>query len=130
MITLWILIAHLFGDYIIQTDWMAQEKTKRWLPAIVHGLTYTLPFLFITTSIPALLIIGGTHVILDRYRVAKYMVWAKNQLAPKAWRYSLAEAKENSGAPKGQPAYMAVWLMIIMDNTVHLAINLLAVLYL
>ncbi|WP_205679869.1 DUF3307 domain-containing protein [Paenarthrobacter ureafaciens] len=36
MIVLWILLAHLIGDYLIQSDWMASEKTKRWWPAIAH----------------------------------------------------------------------------------------------
>lgn len=33
-------LAHMVGDYLIQSDWMAQEKTKRWWPAIAHALTY------------------------------------------------------------------------------------------
>ncbi len=33
------LLAHLVGDYLIQSDWMATEKVKRWWPAIVHGTT-------------------------------------------------------------------------------------------
>ena len=44
------LIAHAVGDYILQSDWMALEKTKRSLAAAVHALTYTLPFLFLTSS--------------------------------------------------------------------------------
>ncbi|MBT2390812.1 DUF3307 domain-containing protein [Streptomyces sp. ISL-1] len=30
------LLAHLAGDYLIQSDWMATEKVKRWWPAVVH----------------------------------------------------------------------------------------------
>ncbi|MFF4948809.1 DUF3307 domain-containing protein [Streptomyces chattanoogensis] len=26
------LLAHLAGDYLIQSDWMATEKVKRWGP--------------------------------------------------------------------------------------------------
>lgn len=82
-----VILAHLVGDYVIQSDWMAQKKTSQWLPAILHGITYTLPYLFITLSPLALIVIAGTHIIIDRYRLAKYLVWAKNQLAPKSFRY-------------------------------------------
>jgi hypothetical protein len=41
-------LAHMVGDYLIQNHWMAVEKTKRWWPAVVHGVTYGLPFLLIT----------------------------------------------------------------------------------
>lgn len=26
-------LAHMVGDYVIQSDWMASEKTKLWWPA-------------------------------------------------------------------------------------------------
>jgi hypothetical protein len=45
------LLAHLAGDYLLQSDWMATQKVRRWWPAVVHGLTYLLPFLLITRSL-------------------------------------------------------------------------------
>lgn len=129
MTALLIVLAHLVGDYIIQTDWMATEKTKRWSAAIVHGVTYTIPFLIVTQSPFALLVIGGTHIVIDRYRLARRLMWFKNQFAPKAFRYSWAEGKA-TGYSSDKPAWMAVWLMIIADNTVHLIINAAAVVWL
>ena len=41
MAALGIILAHLVGDYLIQSDWMASEKTKKWWPAIAHGITYS-----------------------------------------------------------------------------------------
>lgn len=118
------LIAHLVGDYVLQSHWMATEKVKRWLPALAHGLAYTLPFLLITRSPWALLIIGGTHAALDRYRVAKYVNWAKNNLlAPKPYRVRLSEAVANGGFPAAVPTGLATTLLIIADNTMHIAIN-------
>lgn len=120
-----IILAHLVGDYILQTDYMAQEKTRRWTPAILHGITYTLPFLFITQSPVALLIICVTHIIIDRFRLAKYLVYLKNQIAPKRFRYKFGES--SSGYAKTVPDWMGVWLMIVADNTLHLLINVWAV---
>jgi len=122
-----IFLAHLVGDYLLQGDWMANEKTKRWFPAVVHGFVYTLPFIFITQSIPALLIICLTHIVIDRYRLAKYVIWFINQIGPKAYRYSWAEGKENSGYTASKPAFISVWLLFIVDNTIHLLINTAAV---
>ena len=105
------LLAHLVGDYILQSHWMATEKIKRWWPAFLHGLTYTLPFLFLTTDIWRLAIIAGTHMIIDRYRLAKWVARIKN------WMFT------ESGYPEETPAWLWVWLMIITDNTIHLLIN-------
>lgn len=80
------LLAHLTGDYIAQSHWMATEKTHRWLPAVLHGLTYAACYLLATRSVLALLVIGGTHVVIDRYRLARHVVWAKNQMAPRRAR--------------------------------------------
>ena len=52
------LIAHAVGDYVLQSEWMAMEKTKRSLPALVHCLFYLLPFLFITQNPATLAVIG------------------------------------------------------------------------
>jgi hypothetical protein len=123
------LLAHFVGDYILQTDYMATQKTSRWAPALLHGLTYTLPFLFATHSLAALLVIGLTHVVIDRYRLAKYLVWFKNQLAPKAFRPD-REAMKTTGYSENTPVWMSTWLMIIADNCVHVVLNTLAIIFL
>jgi hypothetical protein len=105
---------------------MAQEKVRRWWPAILHGTIYTLPYALITQNLWALAVIGGTHIVIDRLRLAKHITWIKNQLAPRAFRYSWVEAKNNAGFSKDTPAWLSTWLMIIMDNGIHLVINTLA----
>lgn len=129
MIALGILLAHLVGDYLIQSHWMANEKTKRWWPAWAHALTYGLPYLFVTQSPLALATIVITHAVIDRYRLVRHVVWAKNLLAPKAYRHPWSECSA-SGYPSDTPPWLAVWLMIIADNTLHLIINTAAVLWL
>ena len=128
MTGLGIVLAHLVGDYVIQSHWMACEKTKRWWPAVAHGITYTLPYLLVTRSPWALLVIGGTHIVIDRYRLARHVVWVKNQLAPRG-QYRPVE-HTSTGYPLDTPPWMAVWLMIVADNTLHLAINAAAVMWL
>lgn len=117
------LLAHLVGDYVLQSHWMATEKTRRWWPAVVHGVAYTLPFVVLTRSPWALLVIAGSHVVLDRYRVAWYVVWAKNLVAPRSARPRWAEAAGNHGFGPQVPAGLAAALLIVVDNTIHLVIN-------
>jgi hypothetical protein len=130
VLSLGIILAHLVGDYILQTDWMAAEKTKRWKAAIIHGLVYTIPYVFVTQSPLALLVIGGTHMVIDRYRLARYVIWFSNQIGPKEYRYSWEEAKKNAGYGPNKPAHISVWLLFIIDNTIHLGINAAAVYWL
>lgn len=126
MTALGIVLAHLVGDYLIQSHWMAVEKVNRWWPAIAHGLTYSLPYLLVTQSWVALVVIAGTHIVIDRYRLAKHVVWLKNLVAPKAYR----SPRTATGYPDDTPAWLAVWLLIIADNTLHLLINAAAVVWL
>lgn len=121
-------LAHMVGDYLIQSHWMATEKTKRWWPAIVHGVTYTLPFLFITQSVTALAVIAGTHIVIDHYRLARYLVWFRNQFAP--WRFRPTLRRSPTGTPADAPDWLAVWLLFIADNIVHVLINIAAVIWL
>lgn len=123
------LLAHLFGDYILQSDWMANEKTKRWWPAIAHAATYGIPFAFIVPSVWAWLVIVVTHAVIDRYRLARHVVWTKNFLAPRSYWHPWSECK-GTGYHQDRPVWMAVWLMIIADNTLHLAINAAAITWL
>lgn len=120
-------MAHMVGDYLIQSHWMANAKTKHWRPALVHGATYTLPFILITQSPLALLVIGGTHALIDRYRLARYVVWFRNLLAPKAWRASIKDA---TGSPADVPMWLSGWLLFIADNIVHMLINIASVVWL
>ena len=122
------LLAHLFGDYLVQSDWMAIEKRRESYPCFVHCLFYTLCFWPLLWHDPfrwATLVIFGSHFLIDRFGLARYLVWAKNYLAPHGsnppWRVCSA-----TGYPPERPAWMTVWLTIVADNTLHLLCNYLA----
>lgn len=112
------LLCHLAGDYPLQSQPMADRKTTdiRW--AFIHALVYTLPFLVVTQNWRALAIICGTHAVIDRYRLAAR--WC-----------ALHGTGTRSGGLWGRwnvstepvPPFLAVWLTIIVDNTMHLCIN-------
>ena len=121
------LILHLFGDYVTQTDWMAKNKINDIRVASVHALVYTLPFLFLTNSIYALLIICITHIFIDRFRIARYIIFMRNKITNWALKW---EDCNITGSHKSLPDWLAVWLMIICDNTLHLTINYLSLRFL
>jgi hypothetical protein len=119
------LLAHLVGDYLLQSDWMALNKTQRHPPAAAHALTYTLPFLALTRSPARLALVAGSHFAIDRWRLARYVCWAKNNLGPPGLNPPWAECKV-TGYPPDRPEWLTVWLMIIADNTLHGLCNWLA----
>lgn len=119
-------MAHMVGDYLIQSDWMAVEKTRRWWPAIAHAVTYGLPFLLVTQSPAALAVIVGTHAVIDRYRLARHVVWLKNQLAP----YPFRPPHTATGHFDDRPVWLSTWLLIIADNVIHMLFNVGAVVWL
>jgi hypothetical protein len=117
------LLLHLIGDYITQSHWMATNKTKNSFAALYHALyhalLYGMPF-YLLGGHNAVLVIWSTHFFIDRFRLARYVVFAKNFLG---WPWAKWSDCAATGYPSEVPAWMAVWLMIVADNTLHLAIN-------
>lgn len=74
----WLLISHLVGDFLIQTDSMARYKAQRWSWMLAHISVY---MVLVTTVVVcyalihhlpawlvvvALLFLAGSHILLDR----------------------------------------------------------------
>ena len=133
------LVAHAVGDYILQSHWMATEKTKQHFAAPVHAITYTLPFVLITQNLAALAVICGSHFLIDRYRLARFVVWAKNGPCRRAAKhhegafdgyvYSLKPVTA-TGYSDDVPPWLSVWLLIAADNIIHVLCNGLAIYFL
>jgi hypothetical protein len=119
------LLCHLVGDYILQTDAMANRKTKSSLWALAHVVTYALPFLLITRSPAALGVIAGTHFFIDRFRLARYVVAAKNSATD--WGNRDKFFSTSTGYLDSSPPWLATWLLIIADNTCHMLCNYVAI---
>lgn len=140
------LILHLLGDYVFQTDWMAKNKGRSSFAAGAHALAYSVPFLFLpiwlndlqqwlapitgktytpfeTCSLTAFLVILLTHFFIDRYGLARYVVYFKNWTTQPSLRFADCSA---TGYHKDTPPWLAVMLLIVADNTLHLLINFLA----
>jgi len=126
------VLAHLVGDFFLQSDWMATNKKDKVLPCLVHVLLYTVPFLFLTLSPIALLVIAGTHFAIDHWKFPQRLIWAKNWLLTpeRTDRRQSWTACSFTGYSPDRPVWLTVWLLIICDNTIHLVINALSIRYL
>ena len=133
------LLLHLFGDFILQTDKQALNKKKigyfGFKQCFFHCLLYSLPFLLIA-GWKAVLIIGITHFLIDRWNIVPYLIAFKNNVCKQGIKHqrSLNEIKDydisNFGFSLERPFAISVWLMIIKDNSIHLIINYFAIKYL
>lgn len=142
MITADQVLIHAIGDYVLQSDWMANQKTKSWAPAIVHVITYTPLFLLLTTSPLALAVIAGTHLLIDHWRLARFVIWVRNWVGVPdlvdGWYPGVEDndwSKVNkpwseckaTGFMPDRPPWLAVWLLIFTDNIMHVVINGMAI---
>ena len=62
-----VLIVHFIADFILQSHWMAINKSKSWLALLAHGATYT-AMLFACTAAGAWqygLVNGLVHTAVD-----------------------------------------------------------------
>lgn len=145
------LLAHLVGDYVLQDHWMALRKKTSWVAAIIHALTYGLSFVlfWLVGWIPEMTvwqwtIIVVTHLLIDHYGLAQYWVdfygigkagWLPTQIefilrgtmkiAPPNSTADFTDhpSIQNSMLPPDAPPFLGVWLLILVDNTMHLVIN-------
>jgi hypothetical protein len=111
---------HGVADYWIQSDWMAQNKTKNWKALLLHVTTYSLAFfgigwtLMVQAGLPqwkclALpLVIGIPHAWMDRRR---FLTWFCEKT--KGWK------PEDIPALTPIQAAVRVHVSIHMDQKFH-----------
>jgi hypothetical protein len=74
----WLLVGHLVGDFLLQTDGMAKYKAQSWTWMLRHVGLYLAVMVIVlgvyslSNPVPlwvlglSLLLIGATHIVLDR----------------------------------------------------------------
>lgn len=97
------IVGHLVGDYLLQNDWMAQNKKRRSPPCAVHCLLWTLAVCLLagwfTWWVPAVLF--ATHFLQDRTTVVA--------------RWMKLVGQEGFASPP-----LAPWSVIVVDNVWHI----------
>jgi hypothetical protein len=138
------LILHLVGDYLLQSEHMAERKRSSSVWAGIHAVTYALPFWLLHPSWAAWSVICGSHFLIDRFGLARYLVWAKNVVLglwpmwlldrierdadlDERWKNDCRRLSWENCRTTGYPAELQPWqaafLIIVADNAMHLAIN-------
>ena len=81
-----LLLGHLVGDYLLQNEWMAMNKSKNtwigWLSATIHCILYTLAVcLFMQNFDPIwFVVVFLSHFPIDKFSLAeKYMHYIKGK---------------------------------------------------
>lgn len=74
MIALYLLAAHLTGDFLFQTRWQAAVKLEDWTVRLTHVSVYAIPFIPIVAvygqpnAFWFLLLLGAAHFATDSFR--------------------------------------------------------------
>lgn len=72
-----LILCHLIGDYVLQTDFIAKTKGTNWYHLIVHCVLYCLPFFVVYGLTWQLIFIFITHFVIDplkaRYNKINYV---------------------------------------------------------
>ena len=71
------IYAFVIGDYIIQNDYMAQNKKKSWKHCLLHAATFMIPFLFCDLNWFVLYLIALQHYIWDRTNIVGWILEKK-----------------------------------------------------
>lgn len=81
-----LILGHLLGDYLLQNEWMAMNKSKfsleGWLACTVHCIIYTLAICLFTWNFDPIWIVAVflSHFPIDKFALAeKYMHYIKGK---------------------------------------------------
>lgn len=71
-----VLICHLIGDYVLQSDYIAKTKGSNWYHLFVHCVLYIVPFWAAFGPSIRMLTLFVNHFVIDllksRYKVISY----------------------------------------------------------
>lgn len=124
-----LLLGHLAGDYLLQNEWMALNKSKNtkigWIAAFVHCIIYTLAVCLFMWNFDWywMLIVFFSHFPIDKFSLAeKYLHYIKGKslkdyVGRRKYKYKLEDKTNRFQVLEG--AFTAV-IYTITDNTMHL----------
>lgn len=124
-----LVLGHLFGDYLLQTNWMAKNKKVKALPLIVHCTVYTLVISLFLPELPiyCLLLIFESHIILDGTHIIDKWLHLIDSRSIKTMKQDFLELKScsyiaNNELMRYSTIVITWFVQIVADNTIHLAL--------
>ncbi|MGD8922928.1 MAG: DUF3307 domain-containing protein [Candidatus Zixiibacteriota bacterium] len=103
-----LLMAHLLGDWILQTEWQAKNKEHNWLALLIHVSIYhviVFAVLFwgfdldIIPTVSVVVVLAVFHAVLDRRTFVNWLI--------RSLRITVERKPEQ-------------WLLIAVDQSLHL----------
>jgi hypothetical protein len=128
LVLAWFVLAHLIGDFVLQTEGMVRDKNRPgargWRGLLMHGgavalCLVPLALVFGLPGLAVLVVVGVTHVVIDRWKI-------------RATRHAEAEAlaeahrrHEETGSTTGLgPAWTPIpGALFIVDQVAHLMVS-------
>lgn len=130
-----LLLGHLVGDYLLQNQWMALNKSKNtwigWLSATVHCLLYTLAVCLFMWNFQFIWIIAVffSHFFIDKFGLGEvYMKYIK-RCGLQDYIYDVNRNSYYQDNNTGQDMLTGgfrAFVYAVTDNTMHLVLMFLA----
>jgi hypothetical protein len=115
-----LLLGHLWGDYIVQNEWMAQNKAKNtltgWIAAIFHCCVYTMSVCLFMMNFDFIWIVAVfcSHFFIDKFAFGYW--YLKHIKGLDTYAYKSAQQYNELRA-----GFNAV-IYTVTDNTMHLVL--------
>ena len=119
------LLCHLVGDYVLQSERMACNKSHNTRMCALHSVLYSLPFFTIAHNFSQVFVIALSHFILDRFSLTKYFMKFRN-----IYIDCEIDICELTGMRSDRLESIKWFVYIVTDNMFHLLCNFFVLKYL
>jgi len=121
-----ILLGHLVGDFLLQNNWLATNKTKYnglgWATCLIHCYLYTIAVSLFTQNIDVLwiIIVFLSHFIIDKFGIPeKYL----KMINGRSLERFINDPENAAYSPYiGLRAGFYILVYTVVDNTMHLVL--------
>lgn len=122
------MLGHFVGDYLLQNQWMATEKSqpgkRGHIACTIHVFLYTLAVALFSGiwSLPFLALIAIPHWLIDRWSLATYILkWKNGYTMHEVWKEAplCARPTPNELQQNVWKVAFAAPVYILNDNTMH-----------
>ena len=141
------VLGHLLGDYLLQNEWMALNKSKYnlngWLAAFIHCILYTLAVCLFMMNFDLIwiVVVFLSHFPIDKFSLAeKYMHYIKGKgmkdyvkkdisiwdIETQGLRHMVSQTKQPLNRYDALEGGFTAYVYALTDNSMHLILMYLA----
>jgi hypothetical protein len=133
LVLAWLILAHLLADFVLQNDWIALNKGKSgrlgWMALGTHGFHVALclvpaVFAFGWPGLAYLVVVAGTHVLVDRWKVRVTRRADADAQAAARQRFEETGELESTGVGNAWSPWPG--MLFLADQVLHVTIAVVA----